>query len=426
MMKSKAISLLFLGLFISMLVFPIVSVSAASSQNTVRWDWLTINIGDDPNDNLHHAVGSFSLFGLESLGISDQDENGVIFESRATFGVEIISFLGTDVYDCYPNLNLDKVMKYPFLGYIAVDGWYPIPCILTGSGTVSAYINTVDLGSLNHQRLQTLVPITFGINPTFSNLGGTYVNGILIENVVYAHEVKSARVSNQRYGLVGDYMDIYTEQTRSSGGLVTETISDDSPSQQKISDAITQLDLGWDYLRTVEDPNVQQSIHYAPPVGHTYTNMGTGNLDINYDLTLQPAITKTLDEINIRKAVIVIATNPVDSVLHVITPVVDQVVNRIKSVHVDNPMIKETFILEVYFKASVELDVELYESAMSDPNFCLGDWLWYGEPGSGDGTIYTKPSFLDEYWWIVILILAILGLIVGLYFYVKIKGTKMI
>ena len=426
MMKSKAISLLFLGLFISMLVFPIVSVSAASSQNTVRWDWLTVNIFDDPNDNLHHVVGSFSLFGLESLGISEQNENGVIFESRATFGVEIISFLGLDLYDCYPDMNLDKVVIYPFAAYVAVDGWYPSPYILSGSGVVSAYINTIDLGTLNHQRTKTLVPITFGINPTFSNLGGSYINNILIENVVYAHEVKSATVSNQRYGFVGDYMDIYTEQTRSSGGLVTETIRDDSPSQQKISDGIKKLDLGWDYIRTVENLSIQQSIHYAPPSGHIYTNMGTGNLNINYDLTLQPAITKTIDEINLRTAGIVIATNPWESLLHVITPVQEHVIERIKSIHVHKPMIKETFVLEVYFKASVELDVELYKSAMNDPNFCMGDWLWNGEPGSGSGTIPTKPAFFEEYGWILVLILMGLGLIVGLYFYVKIKGTKVI
>lgn len=204
--------------------------------------------------------------------------------------------------------------------------------------------------------------------------------------------------------------------------VLTKTLTE---SQTAVVNKIASLNLGWETGMTsdyVTEETINQMIVNAPSIGSGATNTETGDLQYNYPLRLAPGITRTKQRIDVRSGGF--DYNSVFGTFPSIYPINSYNIYRTISAHATCPFVHQEYEVGVYLLANVEVDAEIYESALADPFFMRGDWLWNPLITSWDPTIVVEPTLLDnwlswweEYGWIIILVL-ILG--VGIYLFIQI------
>lgn len=391
---------------------------------TIRYDWLTIEMAEDNNEYMKHNIGGLDLSGYENLGSSETGENTFEFTSKIEFGYEMNSYLSLDMDDVFPELDIDKMSEPVQYAHIREFPIYiPYPYLDYYGKFRYSY---VDLGEHVDHDYNLVIPVTIGINPTFSALDGETINGITIKTSEYLHEVKVMTVVLAREGTCGDYNDLYTPQEEVSEGVSTTTLSDDIPtfSQQFVIDHIEALDLGWKTGMTPEyvtsGITIQQWLTDSFTQGEDRTNTGTGDLTYNYPIRLQPEITKTRQRIDVRKTFF--SYNPLGIIY---TQAITRFsVNRIISAHVKCPFVHLEYETTVYLICNVELDAEMYESALDDPFFRKGDWLWDPIIESWVPELIVLPTpfddledWWDKYGWIIITIIVLTA---GIYIFVQV------
>ena len=391
--------------------------------NTLRYDWLTITMGDDDNDYLRHNVGGIDLISSESLGSTETNiDNTFIFSTRVTFGYEINSYLALSLRDVFPDLETNKWSSYTTYATIK----------LTTLTTTSMHYGKfrysyVYLGTPDYHDYDVNIPMTIGINPTFSALDGKTIGGVSIKTSEYLYEVKSVVVVSQRTGTCGDYNDNYTPQPKLSDGVDTLTLDKTlTLSQTKVINKIAELNLGWEtgisseYV--TEGITINAILSDAPSIGSCFTNLATGDLSYDYPLRLAPGITRTKQRIDVRTGGFhyISAYGTITQIL----PINSYSIYRDISAHATCPFVHQEYETVVYLISNVEVDAEIYESALNDPFFRKGDWLWDPIIDSYDPEILVPRTFLDdlsdwwdEYGWIIILV--IIGTI-GIYLFIQI------
>ena len=388
---------------------------------TIRYDWLTFEMAEDNNEYMKHNMGGLDLFGYESLGSTEAGENTLCFTSKVEFGYEMNSYLSLDMDNVFPELDTDKMSGFVQYAHIRE---FPLYIIFTKDYYGKFRYSYVDLGEHVDHDYDLTLPVTIGINPTFSALDGETINGITVKTSEYLHEVKSMKVVLAREGTCGDYNDIYTSQEE-SGGVETTTLSDDMPtfSQQTVIDHLKELDLGYKTGMTSEylfPKTIQEWVVDTFAVGEDETNHGTGDLTYNYPIRLQPEITSTRQRIDVRKTFF--SYNPLGIVYT--EPIVKFSVDRIISAHIKCPFVHTEYETTVYLVCNVELDAEMYESALDDPFFRKGDWIWDPIIESWDPVVVVMPTPFDdlegwwnEYGWIIITVIV---LVAGIYLFIQI------
>lgn len=391
---------------------------------TIRYDWLTITMAEDNSDYLRHNIGGFDLIEYESLGSTDTGENTFTFMSRIKFGYEINSYLSLMLRDAYPDLVTDRMS--PFIEYAHITHFplcIPLPYIDYYGKFRYSYVY---YGTPDYHNDFYNIPVTIGINPTFSALDGEIINGMVIQTSEYLYEVKSMEVVLAENGLCGDNKDLYTTQGEISKGVDTTTMSDDIPtfSQQCVMDHIEELDLGWKTGMSTEyvtsGITIQEWSVDTFTTGDGSTNTGTGDLTYGYPIRLAPELTYTKQRIDVRRTFFsycplgIIFTQAISEFSR----------ERVISAHVVSPFVHLEYETTVYLICNVELDAEIYESALDDPFFRRGDWLWDPIIESFDPVIIVRPTPLDDlfdwwkqYGWIIILFVVI---IIILYLFIQI------
>ena len=387
----------------------------------ITWDWLTADIYDDPNDNLRHSIGGEDLKAFENLGIYSQDETGVIFKSRATFGFELNSFLDLNVENCYPDINFNAIKKFSYLAVAYVWG------IIPQSGKIySITARTVDLGdTFNSQHYTKPLQLTVDIVPTFKDFGGEYLNGVQINSIDHIYEIKVVKLDTVEHGLVGEYEDFYTEQTTQSGDVDVVKLEADDPGNAQAREGVNNLDLGWETndITDVREGITIQNVNYlSDPVGTTYHNSGTGSFNFDVMFSMRPEITYSEQTIHVRRATLIVDTLFKTYQLHGSVENYDD--TRMRSIHVTSPFVHQEYEVTVYFLATVTLDAEVYESALNDPYFIKGDWIWNEEiGGTTDVTLVesdTLGQILDMLFPWIIGIIVIIVIILVIYIAMKI------
>jgi len=391
--------------------------------NILRYDWLTITLGDDNNDYLRHNVGGIDLISSENIDAEKTDiDNTFVFSTRVVFGYEINSYLALSVRDVFPDLVTNKKSSYKTYATIKLTTW-----TTTSMHYGKFRYSYVDLGTPNYHDYNVNIPMTIGINPTFSALDGKLINGLPIKTSEYYYEVKAVEVVSQRTGTCGDYNDNYTTQPKLSGGVDTLTLDKTlSLSQKTVVDKIASLNLGWETSMTgehvTEGITINAMLSDAPSIGSGVTNTETGDLQYNYPLRLAPGITRTKQRIDVREGGF--HYNSAYGTISQVLPINSYSIYRDISAHVACPFVHQEYEVVVYLLANVEVDAEIYESALKDPFFIRGDWLWDPEIESFDPTFVVEKTLLellsdwwDEYGWLVILIIII---IIGLFIFIKI------
>ena len=394
--------------------------------NTISYDWLTITMEEDDNDYLCHNIGGIDLIDYQSLGSSEAGvDNKLIFMSRIKFGYEINSYLVLSLRDVFPDLRTD--MMSSFTTYATIK-------LTTLTTTEMHYgkfrYNYVSLGTPNYHDHSANILMTIGINPTFSALDGKLIGGVPIKTSEYLHEVKTVKVVSAHDGTCGDYSDYYTGKDEVSGGVITETFSKSlTLSQEAVINRIESMDLGWETGNTPEyvtsGITIQQSLLNAPAIGVAPTNPETGNLNYRYPLRMAPEITYTKQRIDVKTGGFnyneFFGTFPPQFPPF---PTASYSIDRIISGHVRCPFVHQEYEAIVYLLCSVELDAEIYESALQDPYFVKGDWLWDPIIDSWDPVITVPPTIWDEledwwdkYGWIIITIIVLTA---GIYIFIQV------
>ena len=423
MRKQYKISILFFFIFflfsVQVIGFSINFVRAEDEEEKylITWDWLTTSVYDNPNDKLMHSIGGEDLKSFENLGIYSQDETGVIFKSRATFGFELNSYLALNVEDCYPDVKFDAIKTFSYLGVAYTWGIIP-----QYAKIYSITARSVDLGdTFNSQHYTDPLRLTVDIVPTFKNFGGEYLNGVQINSVDHIYEIKVVKMDKVEHGLVGEYEDIYTEQTTQSGEVNVVKLEEDDPGNAQARQGVNNLDLGWetnDITDVRNDITIQNDNYLSDPVGTTYHNSGTGAFDFNVMFSMRPEITYSEQTIHVRRAVLIVDTLWNTYQLHGSVENYDD--TRMRSIHVTSPFVHQEYEVTVYFLATVNLDAEVYESALGDPYFVKGDWLWNEEiGGTTDVTIVESDplgQILDMImaWLIPIIVIIVIILVIYL------------
>ena len=388
----------------------------------IRYDWLTIEMAEDNAEHMKHNIGGMDLIDFDNLESTVIGDNTFKFMVKIDFGYEINSYLSLDMDNVFPELDTNKMSSYiPYAEISVVD----IAESYTAWGKFR--YNYVDLGEHVDNDYDLNIPMIIGINPTFSALDGTTVNDITIKTSGYLHEVKSMNVVEAREGKCGDYNDLYTSQEEESGEVSTFTFDDDlSLSQTAVINKIESLGLGWktgmtsEYL--TEGITIQEWQTDSFTTGEDRTNIGTGNLIYNYPIELQPEITYTRQRIDVRTGGFTFY--PFSNVIAFVDATEDYDINRIISAHVNCPFVHLEYKTTVYLICNVELDAEMYESALDDPFFRKGDWIWDPIIESWDPVVVVLPTIfddLDDWWdkwgWLVITIIV---LTVGTYLFIQI------
>lgn len=389
----------------------------------VEYNWLTITPTLPSNPYVHIRTGGYDLVSFENLGAIPQGDS-ILYTAKGTFEFELTAFQSLGLNNIFPDIVVDDwsdTINYIVVATISLS----IPTISISTASVS--FNYVDLGQLVSNEFASRIPITVGINPTFSNLNDATIDGIPISMAQYYYEVKSVQQTNVYYGTCGDYNDYYTEaETKGKGITPVATTKDVTPSQQSVIDRINSLNLGWttgltpDYLTTY---TLQQMEAFASPAGSP-TNVGTGDMTFLNDIHLQPGITKTTQRIDFRRAGLIY--NNIFNTVTIYGSVLVGSTRRTLSAHVYLPYSHQTFRAEVYFMSDVQLNAQLYKSALQDPFFMKGDWVWSTAARDEGLELPVSPSWWDQYWWVMLLIIGIVGVILVAYIYGKFKRNKII
>ncbi len=431
--RSKLLILIFSIFFLfSVQIVALSPVSVRAEENdyidivgdqTIRYDWLTITMAEDNNDYLRHNIGGIDLISYESLGSKESDENTLEFMSRIVFGYEINSYLALSLRDVFIGLETNK--KSSMITYATMK-------ITTLTKTAMHYgkfaYDYVYYGSLNYRDYSHNIPMTIGINPTFSGLDGKIINGIPIKTSQFLYEVKVMDVVLAEEGFCGDYNDLYTTQPKLSGGVDTLTLTDElSYSQQVVVDKIESLNLGWETGMTsdyvTEGIIIQQWLVDSFTEREQRTNVGTeADLTYSYPIRLAPEITHTEQRIDVRRGGF--DYNAVFNFFPTIYAIDTFSIYRDISVHVRCPFVHIEYEATVYLICNVKLDAETYESALDDPFFRKGDWLWDPIITSYDPVIVVRPTPFDDmedWWdkwgWLVILVVISIA---GIYLFIQI------
>lgn len=431
--RSKVLVLIFSIFFLfSVQIIAFIPISVKAEENdyidivgdqTIRYDWLTITMAEDDNDYLRHNIGGIDLISYQNLDSEESGENTLTFMSRIVFGYEINSYLALSLRDVFPDLKTNK--KSSEITYATMK-------ITTLTLTKMHYgkfaYDYVYYSAPNYHDYYHNIPITIGINPTFSALDGEIINRIPIETSEYLYEVKAMDVVLTREGFCGDYNDLYTTQPKLSGGVDTLTLTDElSYSQQVVVDKIESLDLGWETGDMTSDYvtkgiTIQQWLVDSFTKGDQRTNTGTGDLIYNYPIRLAPEITRTQQRIDVRRGGF--DYNAFFNFFPTIYSIETFSIYRDISVHVRCPFVHIEYETAVYLICNVKLDAEIYESALNDPFFRKGDWLWDPIINSYDPVVVVLPTVFDdiedwweEYGWIVILIVISIA---GIYLFIQI------
>lgn len=393
---------------------------------TIGYDWLTFSMAEDNDDYLRHNIGGVDLIDYESLDSEEAGENTLEFMSKITFGYEMNSYLALALKDVFYDLKTNAmsnpvtyahIREFPiaFVPYISNDYY--------GKFTYS-YVDNIDVYDLHNDFHD--IPVTIGINPTFSALDGKVVNGITIKTSEFFYEVKVMDVVLAKEGTCGDYTDLYTTQEDVSKGVDTTTLSDDIPtfSQQFVIDHIEELDLGWktgmgsNYF--TDGITITELLWDSFSEGESRSNPATGDLTYIYPIRLQPELSYGEQRIDVRYTFFSYDPN---GILYT-QPIQEFSVDRVISTHVKCPFVHLEYETTVYLICNVELDAEIYESALDDPFFRKGDWLWNPIINSYDPTLIVLPTPLDdlqawwdEWGWLVILVLISVA---GIYLFIQI------
>lgn len=391
--------------------------------NVIRYDWLTFEMAEDNNEYMKHNMGGLDLISHENVKGKEVGNNTFEFMSIVKFGYEMNSYLSLDMDNVFPELDTDKMSSYKNYAEISVVDW-------TQSYTVYGKFrySYVELGEHVDHDYNLNIPVTIGINPLFSALDGEIINGITVKTSEYLYEVKSMKVVLARDGTCGDYNDIYTTQGElSKGGVDTATLSDveQTLSQTTVINKIKDLDLGYKTGVTPEYlfPKTIQEILHDSFTGVEYrTNLGTGDLTYDYPIRLQPEITRTRQRIDVRSGGF--TYYPPSNVIAFVDPIDSYEINRIISAHIKCPFVHTEYETNVYLLCNVELDAEMYESALDDPFFRKGDWIWDPIIESWDPVVVVLPTLFDdlEDWWDKYgwLVITVIVLIAGLYIFVQV------
>ena len=180
------------------------------TDKTIRYDWLDVNLFNDPDDNVEFSKGGLKLTEFENEGIFSKDdlEHEIVYKSRATFKFEINAYTDCEIWDIYPGVDTDATMSFTYLTHHWF-AWWPF-----GESWViyNVHGQHVDLGNVyNPNSYDFDLPITIGIIPDFADLDGEMINGINIGSADYIYQIKVVSVDDVRDGQVGEYHDFYTD-----------------------------------------------------------------------------------------------------------------------------------------------------------------------------------------------------------------------
>jgi hypothetical protein len=442
-MKTKT-KTLYLFFFLSLFLVAIlpaalvvdVRADVTREQSVVKYDWLYTDLTDpNPDDKLRYSIGGYDLSSFENLGIYQQDESAgeVIFAARATFGFEINAYTAVNVYDAYPELDTDATQSYQFL-YIKYFNPWPF---VSSEPRYYTTFSTVDLGeTFNPNDFGEEFAVRVGLNPDFQNFGGKYIQNIKIDSSEYQYKVKTVEVSNVESGACGTYEDEYTDQEVKTVEMNVQKMGEDAPNDQYLND-VTDAELGVWIAGTPRTTTVQNSIMDTNPKGTIFNNREVGEYTLRDRVQMRPQIDKVEQSVRVREMAFEYC-----KFWHTHTTYwgpttkkspTEGVPDLTRSAHVYNSYIHKEYEANVILLATMKLDYEEYESALSDPYLSQGNWVWDSEVGgSEEVSIVSEQAGSDQiidaiadflfggiFGQIILPILILIGVLIGIYAFIK-------
>lgn len=454
---------------------PVISVLSAfsilaipSRFGTVDYTWISISAGDFNDISTDDGQGRFftSTGGAQLISFTNEgyfgmvEQNGTIFyRASAVFRVGVNAFTLADIYDMFPNMEVDtiKTSEYVEIYKYPSENIYPPP-EYNNLEIITACANyrTIDFDStienaegqpftgiaFNEHDYWGSLPLTVSVQQDFGAFSDIQVSeGLTFSNPSLASEIKKVVVSTTREDVVGDYEDLYLGGSESFGAVSLDFPEVTNPSigsgdrKELATQEIADLNLGCKFLDLEEELTVTppgktgQSFLAAEPVGVDWDNIqSTSSFTFNVPMRIKPEVTYARQDVETRWARLL--WDYEDAIFSYAGVWVDsgpisQVSQRYPSVHVTNRYIHQEYDVEVNFIATMAFDPELGGHLLEDPFVMSGDFIWDESLfGTSDYTItqYTPvQDFIDNFITSFLpMIIIILVSIVGLYIFIKI------
>lgn len=450
----------FLFFILSFLItVPIISSGAAlipEDNATVNESWIDVSLTDpNPNDKLKFNVGGEDLTKFESLGLyaKNPEANELVYASKATIGFETNIYTDVNVFDVCPDLNPDADVTYQTFREQNNYG-----ALYQGDQEFYVTFSTIDLGNtFNRHDYSQEFPISVNLHPDFESFDGETINGITIQTNEYKYETKTVEVSTIEEGLCGSYQDNYTgSQTFEQEIEVTASADDMNVDEyQNVADKC-----GGEVIEgSTRTLTVQNYITETTNIeGHNFNenteDQKLGKFTFNDQARIRPSVMKKKQSIRVTAASILDQTDwtdwdqiywgPNTYTSPTTTEFGDELNDVIKSVHVQNRYIHKEYTAQMFIFSTVQLDAETFETALEDPYFQQGNFVWDERiSGTEKGTVTEPRSPLVKLFeslgntisnaigaffgglfsgpaGIIILIVIVIAAIIGIYLFIKI------
>jgi len=387
--KTFLLTFIFCGL-LGLFTLPIAKSDDAVLGNVITWDWLNVQLHQNPDKAFFQVQGGVSTFGFVNYGQIGGNETNRIYLAEGIFEFDVYSFSAKDIRDCLPNINYQAEETGR---YAAISQWFGY--IFQTEYYCDYKYSTIQFGTISPQTIRETANIVVGINPTWSDLDGTVINGVTIVSAVQVYNIQSLEVIGKSAGFCGDYQDLYTNKDPVSVGLTATAVDKDSASAVKVANVITTYNLGASTGLSQSGITLQQYLRYADGVGTPFTNPTTGSISIATNYVLQPEITYTNQQINRKYALILHDTFLGNAWIQ--GGITNDFKNRVTAVQFKNVYTQQTFRTTVQFISTVVLDLEEHEGISLPPDLDPGDWL-YDPYLTGNTTIPIYPSGWEQFW----------------------------
>lgn len=400
--KTFLLTFIFCGL-LGFFTLPIVKSDDAILGNVITWDWLNVKLHQNPDKAFFQVQGGVDTFGFTNFGQIGGNETHRIYLAEGIFEFDVYSFSALDIRDNLPDIDYQAEEKGR---YASISQWFGY--IFQTEYYCDYRYSTIQFGTVFPSTIRETANIEVGINPTWSDLDGTVINGVTIVSAVQEYNIQSLEVIDKTAGFCGDYQDSYTNEDPISVGLIATAIDKDSASAVDVANVITSYNLGASTGLSQSGITLQQYLRYADGIGTPFTNPTTGSISFATNYVLQPEITYTNQPINRKYALIIHDTFLGNAWIQ--GGIVSDFKNRVTAVHFKNVYTKQTFRTTVQFISTVVLDLEEHEGISIPPDLDPGDWI-YDPYLTGDTEIPIYQSgweaFLEAFGWIIALVVGV-------------------
>jgi len=428
--KNKFFFLLLFSISFLMFVVPGKSESRIVTP-TVTADHLLLTSGDfvhtisDPNQNqIHLNLGGVDLLDFVNLGMVSYDEanNQILYKAKTRLSFETTIHTTADIRNIDSDFSVNQITEHTYLG-VDKYAWIFDPARTVHKYKVS--YNEVKFDVENSHEYNGYYPITVGIKNTKGFSGELTLGEYTFEMPELQYDVMSVKISNKRWGDIGNKEDVLIDFNGNYEGKLTIEKVTQQNADEEVLNFINRADIGWKTGVSTGPITIQNYKIGGPQIGSLMYDMDPSDDAFTFHLNtlMRPQITETKQYYSLTSAFI--WWDNLDTWL--VSPAgmgfywgpTQKSYSRITSVTAKNYFVWDEFLIDIDLYMTVQPDHILSESELQDPFFEQGDWVWdttfMGDvPTLGEDTrVYDLLNDLFGFIWenVFIFIIAFAGIV---------------